>query len=226
MKIIILEPHPDDLLFGPGPLLLDWINEDYEIHVITVTDGRACYRLAKDVLNEEAQNMTEDEVADMRINEAKQAIDFLGLPSENHHLLKFHDAEGQKYVDDAVQKVKPLLEDVDRLVLPSDSNGHEDHQATHDIGVKAAKELELKDIEYFVYFIATYGQFKSDSEEQQFSYSIDEEKRKNLFKWLKIYQSQKKIKFTWKMYNSFLKNVDSVTYGKYTYEDIGKYYNF
>ena len=27
MKIVIFEPHPDDLLFGPGPILLDWMKE-------------------------------------------------------------------------------------------------------------------------------------------------------------------------------------------------------
>ncbi|MGV9203570.1 MAG: PIG-L deacetylase family protein, partial [Promethearchaeia archaeon] len=116
MKIVVLEPHPDDLLFGPGPILLDWLEEDHEIHVITVTDGRACYRAAKDVLNEDARNMSEDEVAEMRINEAKEAIEFLGLPSDNHHLLKFYDAEGPKYVNDAVEKIKPHLQGVDRLV--------------------------------------------------------------------------------------------------------------
>lgn len=226
MKIVILEPHPDDLLFGPGPIVLDWVNEGHEIHIITVTDGRACYREAQDVLDDEAQKMTEDEVAQMRIKEAKLAIDFLDLPHSNHHLLKFHDAEGQKYVNDAVEKVKPLLSDVDRLVLPSDNNLHVDHQATHDIGVKAAKVLSLTDIEYFVYFIAAYGKFKKDSEDKQFSYPIDDEKRETLFEWLKIYQSQKKIKFTWKMYNSFLKNVDSVTYAKFSFNDIGKFYNF
>ena len=24
IKIVLLEPHPDDLLFGPEPILLDW----------------------------------------------------------------------------------------------------------------------------------------------------------------------------------------------------------
>ncbi len=64
MKIIIFEPHPDDLLFGPGPILLDWINEgNHDIHIVTVTDGRVCYRSGDDVLSEEAKGMTEDKVA-------------------------------------------------------------------------------------------------------------------------------------------------------------------
>jgi LmbE family N-acetylglucosaminyl deacetylase len=76
MKIYVFEPHPDDLLFGPGPILLDWIKDNNEIHVITVTDGRACYRSGEDNYSDDVADMAEDDVAEMRISEAKQAIDF------------------------------------------------------------------------------------------------------------------------------------------------------
>ncbi len=226
MKIILFEPHPDDLLFGPGPILLDWIAEKkHDIHVITVTDGRACYRFGDDSYAPEVATLTEDDVANMRINEAKQAMKFLGLPEKNHHLLYFHDADGQQYVKQGIEKVKPLIKDVDRLVCPSNNNRHVDHQATHDIAIGAAKELGLKDIEYFIYFIASYGKFQEDSKDKQFEYIVSEEKAEVLKKWLNIYQSQAKIKFTWMMYTRFLKKIRKWTYGIYTYEDIGKYYN-
>ncbi len=226
MKIVIFEPHPDDLLFGPGPILLDWINEEnHDIHIITVTDGRACYRSGEDVLSEDAVCMTEDDVAEMRINEAKKAIEFLGLPSENHHLLYFHDADGNKYVKEAIKKVKHLIKDVDRIVLPSTHNIHADHQATHDIAIGAAKALNLTNIEYFVYFIATYGRFQQGSKDKQFQYIVDEAKAELLIKWLNIYQSQAKIKWTWKMYTRYLKKIRTWTYARYTFNDIGQYYN-
>jgi len=98
LKIVIFEPHPDDLLFGPGPILLEWIKEkEHDIHIITVTDGRACYRSGDDVYSED--------VAKMRTNEVKKSIEFLGLPHQNHHLFNFHDAEGQKYVKDDDRKL-------------------------------------------------------------------------------------------------------------------------
>ena len=226
MKIYVFEPHPDDLLFGPGPILLDWIKDKNEIHIITVTDGRACYRSGEDNYSDDVADMTEDDVAEMRISEAKQATDFLGLSHENHHLLKFHDADGQKYVPEAIEKVKTLIKDADRLVLPSDKNRHVDHQATHDIAIGAAKELELKDVEYFVYFIASYGKFQEDSKPYQFEYEIDEQKALILNNWLDIYQSQAKLKWTWKMYKRFIKKVRVWTYAIFKYEDIGKYFNF
>ena len=141
MKIVIFEPHPDDLLFGPGPILLDWIEEGHEIHVITVTDGRACCREGADVFSPEIKAMSEDDIAYMRTEEARQTIKYLGIPIQNHHLLDFHDADGQKYVKEGIEKVKPIIKNADRLVLSSTNNIHEDHQASHDIALGAAKEL-------------------------------------------------------------------------------------
>jgi LmbE family N-acetylglucosaminyl deacetylase len=226
MKIVIFEPHPDDLLFGVGHVIFDWIEEGHDISIITVTDGRACYREMKDSLTHEAKTMTEDEVAKMRLNEAKEAVEFLGNPKEKHFLLEFHDAEGPKYVNDAIEKVKPMIKDAEVIVLPSDNNAHKDHQATHDIAVKAAQELSLQNTKFWIYFIPSYGKFKDDSKSKQREIEISEDLQEKLLDWLKIYQSQKKLKFTWKMYNRFLRVVNTRKLGEFDYQDIGKYYNF
>lgn len=226
MKIVIFEPHPDDLLFGPGPILLDWINEgNHDIHIVTVTDGRACYRSGDDVYSEDVASMTEDDVAEMRISEAKKSVEFLGLPPKNHHLFLFHDADGQKYIKEGIKKVKPLIKDANRIVFPSTHNLHADHQATHEIAIGAAKELTLTNIEYFVYFIASYGKFQDDSKGKQFQYTIDEDKAIILKDWLELYQSQAKMKWMWKLYTRYLKKTRMWTYASYTFNDIGKYYN-
>ena len=227
MKTVIFEPHPDDLLFGPGPILLDWINEgNHDIHIVTVTDGRACYRSGDDVFSEDVACMTEDDVAEMRISEAKKAIKFLGIPPENHHLFYFHDSDGHKYVKEGIKKAIPLIKDADRLVLPSTHNLHVDHQATHDIAIGAAIELNVTNIEYFVYFIASYGKFQDDSKDKQLQYIIDDERAALLSEWLNIYQSQSMMKWTWKMYTTYIHKARIWTYARYIFEDIGKYYNF
>lgn len=226
MKIVIFEPHPDDLLFGPGPILLDWIEEGHEIHVITVTDGRACCRAGADVFSPEIKDLSEDDIAQMRTNEAKQAIKYLGIPANQHHLLGFHDADGQKYVKEGIEKVKPIIKDADRLVLSSTNNLHEDHQASHDIAIGTAIELNLTNIEYFVFFEASYGRFKEDSKDKQFEFPISDECRQKLFEWYAIYKSQSYLKYTNKMYIGYLKKVKSMTYGLFQWNDIGKFYNF
>ena len=226
MKIVIFEPHPDDLLFGPGPILLDWIEEGHDIRVITVTDGRACCRAGADVFSPEIKDLSEDEIAKMRTNEAIEAIKYLGISLDNHYLLNFHDADGQKYVKEGIQKVKPIIKDADRLVLSSTNNQHEDHQAAHDIAIGAAQELNLTGIEYFVFFIASYGRFQEDSKDKQFEFSISDECREKLVEWYEIYKSQSYLKYTNRMYKRYLKKVIYMTYGLFQWEDIGKYYNF
>ena len=225
MKIVIFEPHPDDLLFGPGPILLAWIEEGHEIHVITVTDGRACCRSGADVFSPEIKALSEDEIAQMRTEETRQAVKYLGIPANQHHILGFYDADGQKYVKEGIQKVKSIIKDADRLVLPSTNNLHEDHQAAHDIAIGAAQELNLTNIEYFVFFIASYGRFQEDSKDKQFEFPISDEYRHKLFEWYAIYKSQSCFKYMNKMYLDYLKKVKFMTYGLFQWKDIGKYYN-
>ena len=223
LKIVIFEPHPDDLLMGPGPIILKWIEESHDIHIITVTDGRACLRKSEE---KDIVEIPEDEVAEMRINEAKEAMEFLGLPQENLHLLYFPDAESHKYIKEGIEKVIPLIKDAERLCLPSNHNLHEDHQATHDIAVGAARELNLTNIEYWVYFVPQYGRFNEDSKDKWVSIKISEKGRQKLQDWLQIYQSQSLTKLTWKLYTRYIKSVKQMLYAIYKFEDIGKYYNF
>jgi len=227
MKIVIFEPHPDDLLFGPGPILLKWIKEgEHDIHIVTVTDGRASYRAGDDKYSADVATMTEDDVAEMRINEAKKSIEYLGLPLENHHLFYFHDADGHKFVKKGIKKTKPLIKDADRLVLPSTHTDHVDHQATYDIVIGAAKELNLINGEYFVYFEISRGKFQEDSKDNQFQHTINEEEALILGEWLKIYQSQAKMKWMWKSYTTYINKARTWTYARYAFDDMGKYYNF
>ena len=86
MKLIVFEPHPDDLLFGAGHGIFQWIDEGHDIHVITVTDGRNSYRTAEE---KELRRIPKEDVIETRLNEAKKAIEYLKLPPENLHLLLF-----------------------------------------------------------------------------------------------------------------------------------------
>ncbi|MBD3255513.1 MAG: hypothetical protein GF383_10490 [Candidatus Lokiarchaeota archaeon] len=222
MKIVIFEPHPDDLLMGPGHVIFDWLEENHEIHIITITDGRACFR-KNPLLSKE---ISEEEVAEMRLDEARKAIEFLGISLDNLYLLEFPDSKAQKYVDDGIQKVKPIILDADRLVFPSDNNLHEDHQATHNIAIGAARELELKSCQYWIYLVPQYGRFNKDSELKQITVELSEERRKKMQEWLQIYQSQKLDRGVWKLYTRYLKYTKKMIYGIFDYEDMGKYYNF
>jgi len=101
-------------------------------------------------------------LAKKRLAEADAAGEFLGIKKENRHFLKFFDQELRMHIEEAVEKIKDILEDVDRFVIPSANNDHPDHQATYEIAVKVAEELNLKNLEFYVY--ALYNPLKVQDE--------------------------------------------------------------
>ncbi|MBA7514439.1 1D-myo-inositol 2-acetamido-2-deoxy-alpha-D-glucopyranoside deacetylase [subsurface metagenome] len=165
MKIVIFAPHPDDESYGAGGSILTWINEGHNVHIIWLTDGRAGYRKPRtigDLEDCEATRISEDELVKKRLAEADAAGEFLGVKKENRHFLKFFDQELRKHIEEAVDEIKDILEDADRFVIPSANNDHPDHQATYEIAVKVAEELNLKSLEFYVY--ALYNPLKAQDE--------------------------------------------------------------
>lgn len=165
MKIVVFAPHPDDESYGAGGSILTWINEGHNVHIIWLTDSRAGYRkprISGDLEDCEATRISEDELVKKRLAEADAAGEFLGVKKENRHFLKFFDQELRKHIEEAVDEIKDILEDADIFVIPSANNDHPDHQATYEIAVKAAEELNLKSLEFYVY--ALYNPLKAQDE--------------------------------------------------------------
>ena len=154
MKIVIFAPHPDDESYGVGGSIMKWLEDGHEVHIIWFTDGRAGYRKAREenkLEDCEETRISEDKLAKIRLKEAAAAGAFLGVNQENSHFLKYHDQELKNTIDNAVERIKDIVVDANRFVIPSDHNGHPDHQATHDIAVKVAQELNLTNVEFYVY---------------------------------------------------------------------------
>jgi LmbE family N-acetylglucosaminyl deacetylase len=165
MKIIIFAPHPDDECYGAGGSILKWLEEGHNVHIIWFTDGRAGYRKAKELgeLEDcEATRISEDELAKRRLAEADAAGEYLGIKRGNRHFLRFYDQELKNHVQEATERIKKIVADADRFVIPSGNNKHTDHQATHDIAIKVAKELNLYSLEFYVY--ALYNPLKAQGE--------------------------------------------------------------
>ncbi len=226
MKIVIFEPHPDDLLLGAGHFVFDWLKEGHDLHIITITDGSKCYETSPEELSDEIRFMSADKVRELRFQESKKVIEFLGLSQMNHHYLDFKDADGQKYVEEGIERVKGIIKDANRVVLPSKNNKHKDHQAAHDICMGAAKELNLKNLEYWVYFLPLYGVFNRDSEDKQILINISKTLRSRLLEWLQIYESQSLMPQFWKTLNRFIKYSRTRRIAIFELKDYGKYYNF
>lgn len=224
MKIIIFAPHPDDESYGVGGSIIKWIEEGHDVHIIWFTDGRAGYRVAREqnqLEDCEATRISEDQLAKIRLSEANAAGEYLGVKEENRHFLKYHDHELKNHVDNAVEKIKDIVRDADLFVIPSNNNGHPDHQSTHDIALNVAHELELNHLKFYVY--ALYNPLKAQGD--------------NLIKIkigdlrFKVYQALKLHKSQFYTYNmgwqvEAMKGRRRERFGYYHIKDKGKFYNF
>jgi len=223
-KIVVFAPHPDDELVGAGSML-KWKDEGHDVHIIYITDGRAAYRYerARGQLSEseETINTTEEELAEIRMREIDDVTEFLGFPKENIHKFKIPDQEAKNNIKKGIELSKTIIKDADRIVLPSNHNTHEDHQATYEIAVGAAKELDLKNTEFYGY--AIYAAQKAPREKLV---KINIMKyRDRIYEAISKYKSQLAISIVRKFYDT-IKNKPAEFFGKYSLSDIGLYYNF
>lgn len=227
MKIIVFAPHPDDEIYGCGGSILKWLDEGHEVHVIYVTDNRALITWGKkenQLLKEKAEkyiDLSQDEIAQIALEEAIDVAHEFGLPDDNIHMFKIHDQDAENQIQLGVSLAKPIIKDADRIVMPSDNNNHNDHQATHTMAKKAAKELELKKVEYYVY--ALYNVLKVPRE-KQVKIKI-KEYRDRLYELMQGYKTQLALKDTrigWET----LKRKRSERFAVLSYDDMNQYENF
>jgi LmbE family N-acetylglucosaminyl deacetylase len=217
-------PHPDDEVFGAGGSILKWLEEGHDVSIIWLTDGRAGYRKARkigELEDNEETRITEEELAEKRLAEAAASAKVLGIKPENCYFLKYHDQDLQNHIYDAVNKLTKIIKDADRFILPSNNNDHPDHQAAHDIAVKVAEKLGLKDLEFYVYAVHTALKAEGD-------HLINVRFGNLRFKAFEALEKHKSQFFTkdleWQ--SNWLKSKRRDYFGIYKLADKGKFYNF
>jgi len=224
MKIVIFAPHPDDELVGAGGSILKWMDEGNHVEIIYISDGRAAYtferRMGRLIETEKTQ-ISEDDLAGIRMKEIDKVIEFLEIPKENVHKFKIPDQEVMDFQETGIEMCKPIINDAERIVAPSNNNAHKDHQATFNIALTAAKELNLKDIEFYIY--ALYVSIDVPKEKQvkidikDYSYKV--------YQALQLYGSQKVISTVRASFER-MKKKKRERFGVFKLEDLGKYKNF
>ncbi len=203
---------------------MKWLEEGHDVHIIWFTDGRAGYTKAReeDELEDcEETRITEEELARIRLAEADAAGEFLGVKKENRHFLKFYDQELKDHIDDAVKQIIDIVKDADIFVIPSDNNKHPDHQATHDIAVKVAEDLNLINLKFYVFYL--YNPLKAQGENLVKNKVGD--LRFKVYEALKLHKSQFYTKdMAWQTEAMKLRRTER--FGIYYLKDKGKFYNF
>ena len=227
MKIVVFAPHPDDEVYGCGGSIFKWMDEGHDVHVIYVTDNCALISWGKEndeLIEEEAQeymNLTEEEIGKIGLEEAVKAAKAFGFPESNVHLFKFRDQDAKNHIEDGIRLSKEIIKDADRLVIPSDNNNHPDHQATHLMAKTAAQELNLTNVEFYVYTL--YNVLKAPIEKHVKVKMV--EYRDKLYNLMKIYKTQITLstsKTAWET----LKRRRKERFGLFFLEEAGNYYNF
>lgn len=227
MKIVVFAPHPDDEVYGCGGSILKWMEQGHDVHIIYVTDNCALIswgRKNNELIEEEAKeyiNLTEEEIGKIGLEEARKAAKAFGFPKSNLHLFEFHDQDAMNRINEGIKLIKPIIKDADRLVIPSDNNNHPDHQATHIMAKTAAQELNLTNVEIYVYTL--YNVLKAPIEKHVKVKMV--EYRDHLYNLMKIYKTQIALstsKAAWQA----LKRKRKERFGVFFLEEAGKYYNF
>lgn len=177
---------------------MKWMDEGHEVHLVYITDNRALISWGtkeNQLLKDKAKdyiNLYEDEIAKIELKEAEIVSETFGLPNKNVHFFKFYDQDARNKIDLGITLTKEIIKDANRIVMPSDNHHHPDHQATHTKVKSVVTELNLKNIEFFVY--ALYNILKLPKE-KQIKIKIAEYKNR-LFELMKGYKTQLCLKDT------------------------------
>ena len=120
-----------------------------------------------------------------------------------------------------LDNIKDVVKGAGRFVIPSANNNHPDHQATHDIAIKVARELNLVNIEFYVF--AAYNPLKAQGE-NLVKVKVGDLRFK-LYEALKLHKSQFYTK-DMGPYSLAMKERRRERFGFYSLNDKGKFYNF
>ena len=131
-RILVLAAHPDDDVIGCGGTVIQHIDAGDEVRITYTSSG-------------EAGNWdTEPTIlGPKREQEAARAADILGIGKTSLIFLRHPDKSIAKEASDIIPKVAQIITDFQpgRVYLPHANDGHPDHEAVHDIGMKALRTV-------------------------------------------------------------------------------------
>lgn len=189
-RILVVGPHPDDIEFSTGRLILR--RKGRNIYTICISDGRKGQEgtAVKKVISEEDYSKLREKESYRALKEFNidfNNIFFMGLPDQ--------DIVSNPYIIDKLfmlfRKIKP-----DYILIPPWEGAHPDHDAVHLFCVMAAKNYNInfsRIIEYGSYNNYN-GEFSvqefipKDTVQQKFIPTKNEQKK--WFSIMKLFKSQ------------------------------------
>lgn len=147
---LVLAPHMDDAVLGCGGTLAKLTTQS-NIHVVYATDGSR-----SPVPHSLRAAQPSPELSTIRAQEAKTALQELGVPYENIHFLNFPDGALRRYRSDFRQSILQLLQRLkpSYVLMPFRYDCHTDHIAVNALTTDAISSLnsDIRIFEYFIYY--------------------------------------------------------------------------
>lgn len=135
-RVVVLAAHPDDEVLGAGGLLRRLADAGGEVVFVWATDGDASHPAST--------VFSRSELAARRREEARVALDRLGMGTVRGIHLGLPDGEVERHADDLRQALRRVVGHDDLLIAPWRGDGHPDHEA---VG-RVAAMLDQPLIEY------------------------------------------------------------------------------
>jgi LmbE family N-acetylglucosaminyl deacetylase len=126
MHVIVFSPHQDDEAFSSAGTIARHVNDGDHVTIVFTTDGR----LGTNPMIE--GQYTPEELARERAGEAINAAREMDVDEQDVIFLGYHDQELASNHDDAIARLKDLIEQVQPCIvyLAITNYGHVDHLAT------------------------------------------------------------------------------------------------
>ena len=124
---VVLAPHPDDETMGCGATIMRKLAAGTPVQVVIATDGRYW---------PPNNNLSADELVEIREDEARRACAILGLPRANIIFLRFEDGRLTDNRRLLLDRVADILNETkpEEIFVPSIIDTHPDHRILAELG--------------------------------------------------------------------------------------------
>jgi LmbE family N-acetylglucosaminyl deacetylase len=149
--LVVTVPHMDDAVLSCGGTIAKLPDKE-RIHVIYATDGRGSPAPVLPWRDE----VLPDVLGQDRVQEAREAMGYLGVPEQNIHFLSFPDSHLRKHLKPLGRALEKLIQQIepDHVLTPFRYDCHSDHLALNSVVTASIQEgvYQAQLTEYFVYY--------------------------------------------------------------------------
>ncbi|WP_422506255.1 PIG-L deacetylase family protein [Stenotrophomonas sp. GZD-301] len=142
-RLVVVSPHPDDEVLGCAGLMQAALGHDIDVHVVSVTDGEACYP--------DQPLWPAARLRDARRRELADAMRLLGMDATHVTTLGLPDGAVATHEADLAAELAAHLVTGDLLVAPWIHDAHPDHDATGRAALAAAASRGVAVLQYPVW---------------------------------------------------------------------------